>query len=272
MKAIKKFYLPIFLVLLILLGILLWFKFPKFDEFGLNFTTEMIGVFITVFIVDFLLKRREDERLLPNKIIAYQETSLLYNRFLSLFFELYNKTIKEIPPKDTISFLEANLIEKALYHADSNANANISPPQKLPNYIANSSIDLIERAEKILDKYSIYMDPKVTLLIHKCFVECVFISTLKMLPSALNSRKGLHFPDSLAFHVFHLTKEDIENFVELYKLLDNEKLVLMKTENNLRGLSTPEYISLQKDRKFSYRISDEKLMEQIKRFEDSRKK
>ncbi len=272
MKTIKKFYLPTFLVLLILLGILLWFKFPKFNEFGLNFTTEMIGVFITVFIVDFLLKRREDERLLPNRIIVYQETSLLYNRFSSLFFELYNKTVKEIPPKDTIGFLEANLIEKALYHADSNANANVSPPQKLPNYIANSGKDLTERAEKILDKYSIFMDPKVALLIHKCFIECVFISTLKMLSSVIDSRKSLHFPDSLAFHLYHLTKEDIENFVELYKLLDKERLILIKTENNLRDLSTPEYISLQKDRKFSYRISDEKLKEQTGRFEESRKK
>ena len=113
LKFWKKYSLILYITLLIILGIYFWVISDSLEDFGLNFTTEMIGVAITILIVDRLGVKRESERLLPIKMVVYKETSLLFNRFLSLLFDLYSQTIEKAPPTDTESFLKSNVTREA---------------------------------------------------------------------------------------------------------------------------------------------------------------
>ncbi len=263
---LKEYKILLYLTLLIIIGIILWFNSKNFKEFGLNFTTEIIGVVITILIVDRLAVKREAERLLPMKMVVYKETSLLFNRFLSLIFGLYSHTIEENPPKNTKEFLESNLMRKAFIYTDINAKANTTQRENIIINIANQAKDLIQRAEKILDKYSIFLEPEMANLIHTCFIENVFISTLPHTQHTIQLRKNLPYPESLIFHIHELREEDIVSFVRLYDLLVTEREIHSKIDNNIRVLSSPEYIGKQKNRVLNYRIDEDKLSSQLENF------
>lgn len=110
MKYRVKYILPIILILLIGLGLFVWIKTDSLSDFGLNFTTEIIGVLITVYIVNYLLNSREKARLSPIRVIVFQEVSVLFNRHLGLFFELYSESVKEEPLQ-----LRKNLLNKIVF-------------------------------------------------------------------------------------------------------------------------------------------------------------
>lgn len=266
LKFWKKYSLILYITLLIILGIYFWVISDSLEDFGLNFTTEMIGVAITILIVDRLGVKRESERLLPIKMVVYKETSLLFNRFLSLLFDLYSQTIEKAPPTDTESFLKSNVTREAFIYTDIKAKANTTQRENITSYLANQGKDLKERAEKILDKYSVFLEPEMANLIHTCFVESIFISTLPHIPQTIQMRNNLPYPDSLIYHIFELREEDIESLVRLYKLLQKEREIYSKVDDKIRGLSTPEYIGKQKDRKLNYRIDEQKLNLQIAKF------
>ena len=48
-------------------------KTEEFKDFGLNFFTEILGVVITVFVIERFIQKKEDKRNLPQKLAAYED-------------------------------------------------------------------------------------------------------------------------------------------------------------------------------------------------------
>lgn len=272
MKDRAKYVLPMILMFLIILGILAWQKTKSLSEFGLNFSTEMIGVFITVYIVDYLLRSREEARLVPMRIIVYQEISLLTNRCMGLIFELYSESVKENPPSTVKEFIDSDCIQKALYYTSIDGKPRIDPPQSMAHYLASNAVDFENRAEKILDKYSTFMSPEIANILHKAFVESTLISIMKLLPRTIEFRKHLPYPKSLLYHLYNPDDKDKANLILLNSWLEKERSELLKFENDIRVISNPTYLANRhKEHKFIYHITDEQLSEQINAFDNWRK-
>ena len=87
MKLFKhKYLLFILLCLFQAIGAVLWLKSEGLKEFGLNFFTEILGVVITVYIIDSLAQIRENERLKPLKLAEFEDAKNLFNRFISFWY------------------------------------------------------------------------------------------------------------------------------------------------------------------------------------------
>lgn len=268
MKDKSKYILPIVLVLLIGLGIFAWLKTESLSDFGLNFTTEIIGVLITIYIADYLLQSRENSRLAPMKIIVYQDISVLYNRYMGLFFELYSLSVNETPPITTKDFVENDCIYKALLYSSVEGKPRIDPPQSMAQYLESKAKDFETRAEKILDKYSNFLTPEIAKLLHEMFSESVMISTMKMMPKIMQIRANLPYPKSLAYYLYNFEEKDKKNIIKLNDWLVNERKKLLKLDNDIRTVKNPEYLSKRNDsHQYIYRIEENTLLNQIKEFE-----
>lgn len=269
MKDRAKYILPIVLILLIGLGIFAWLKTDSLSDFGLNFATEIIGVLITVYIVDYLLNSREKARLAPMKVIVFQEISVLFNRHLGMYFELYSESVKEEPPATTKEFIEKDCIYKALLYSTVDGKPRISPPQTMTQYLASKAVDFETRAEKILDKYSNYMSPEIANLLHQMYVESPSISVMKILPNVVQSRLHLPYPKSLVFHLYNPEEKYKTNMIKLNSWLVKEREELLKVDKDLRTITNPEYLINRNDKhQFIYRLEDKDLEEQIKKFDE----
>ncbi|MHB1107387.1 MAG: hypothetical protein ACYCZ2_13600 [Lutibacter sp.] len=269
MKDRAKYILPIILILLIGLGIFAYIKTDSLSDFGLNFATEIIGVLITVYIVDYLLKSREEARLTPMRVIVYQEISVLTNRFMGLLFELYSESVKENPPETVHGFIEENCIYKALLYSSIDGEPRISPPTTMSQYLSSKAIDFEDRAQKILDKYSNFMSPKIANILHKTFVESIFVTIMKSLPNTIQFRQKLPYPKSLLYHLYNPEDTDKTNLILLNSWLEKERKELLKFEKDLRDISNPSHLKNRtKEHKYIYHIPELELEKQIKTFED----
>ncbi len=69
----------------LIFGAVLWQIEGGAGDFGLNFFTEVLGVVITVLIVDRIAQKREEEKTLPQKLAVYEDVRLLVSRYLSFW-------------------------------------------------------------------------------------------------------------------------------------------------------------------------------------------
>jgi hypothetical protein len=267
-KNRAAFILPVVFILLIALGIFAWIETESFSDFGLNFATETIGVLITVYIVDFLLKSREQARLAPMRIIVFQEICALSNRFMGLIFELYSESEKEPPPDTVKAFIKDDCIYRALLHASIDDRPRVSPPQTMAQYLSANAMYFEKSSEQILLKYSNFMSPKTANILHKVFVESAFVAILKTLPKTVQQRQNLPYPKSLIYHLYNPDDKDKNNLILLNSWLEKERSDLLSIESDLRKLSNPKYLNNRsKEHKYIYRISDADLEKQVREFE-----
>lgn len=122
MKSIKRIkdsinnekLLILVVIVLIIIGLILWLLVKKTKEFGLNFTTEILGAVITVFILDRLIKKREEEKNIPLKIAIYEDIRLYTTRYIGFWIETYLVSVPEDPPKDISDFFSKTGMPKIL--------------------------------------------------------------------------------------------------------------------------------------------------------------
>ncbi len=83
------------LSLCLLLGLFCWLKTEEFKDFGLNFFTEILGVVITVFVIERFIQKKEDKRNLPQKLAAYEDVRLYTSRYISFWTETYRRRVNQ---------------------------------------------------------------------------------------------------------------------------------------------------------------------------------
>lgn len=141
----------------------------------------------------------------------------------------------------------------------------------MTQYLASKAIDFETRAEKILDKYAYYMSPDIANLLHQMYVESPFISIMKLLPKVVQTRLHLPYPKSLVYHLYNPEEKYKTNIIKLNSWLVNERKELLKVDNDLRTITNPEYLKNRDDKhQFIYRIEENDLAEQIKKFDEWR--
>lgn len=72
----------------------LWLRlYGQISDFGLNAFTETLGIIVTVLIVDQLIRRQEQVRLLPQQATAYEDVRLLISRMVSFWSETFKLSV-----------------------------------------------------------------------------------------------------------------------------------------------------------------------------------
>ncbi|MFZ2303067.1 MAG: hypothetical protein WAW10_14500 [Gallionella sp.] len=159
----------------------LWLRAEgELSNFGLNAFTESLGILVTVLIVDYLIKRQEELRSLPQKATAYEDVRLLTSRVISFWSDVYHSCIPEESPKDVASLFCNAAFEKIRTSLNMDARPNVTPQRTWWEYFPQNLSDHRKRAETILERHNNVLDPKAYSYVHQ-------IATEGMDPELINS-------------------------------------------------------------------------------------
>lgn len=271
MKIRPEFLLSLVLLVLTGIGLFLWRQTGDLHDFGLNFTSEMLGALITVFVVDILIRQRDAQQRLPYRLVAYQEMSALLNQFLELIFSLYEQSVGEPAPPTVEGFIQQRCPTRCLYSCDLNRLPRVTPPQSLADYLASSSFKLQETSIRVIERFSLFTEPKPIRLIHLIFQDSAFLPSLRQLagspvPAEVvtaegGEGEGLVPGVALATRIFVPNEEFWNRVLALYTWLDEERTRLSAEEEDLRALTTPErLVSRSGSGYLNLRLADKALL------------
>jgi hypothetical protein len=251
----------------ILVGLLCWLCFSKTENFGLNFFTNMLGVTVTIFVIDRLIKNREEARSIPQKLAAYEDVRLYTSRYISFWTNVYRESVPEEEPDTLEIFFSEAGMTKILDYLYMDSEPNVYPSRKWYNWIAQNAKEFKENGDKLLDRYSHNLDPIAFGYVHQ-LTESFFNNALSYAPMIRQSDSfdKTPRPQVLGSYVFLPPKEDYEAIIGLVKWCDATYHVLKKHRNSINKI---EYFTI-KNRIMPPKcmIPKEILEQQIKEFNE----
>jgi hypothetical protein len=222
---------------------------------------------IAVFLIDRLLEKKEEARKAPIKYVVYQEISVVYNRFVNLLLDLYANACPEPAPLSIGEFLADGFLERAFLYTNVEAQANVFPARLVHEYLNDQAKDLRDRAEKIIDKYSAFMEPSALSLLYGLFLNSSFMMKVTTLSKIIEARRPWPYPQSLGYHLGGMTEREVSDLQTLEKWLFKERRVLVKRYTELRQIVIPGRLPQPGNPSLPFRLEEEVLQTQIARFD-----
>lgn len=234
----KEIGLIFILGFLILCGAFFWLSSDRTEDFGLNFFTEMLGVLITVIIVDKIIKIREQNYLLPQKLVVYEDVRLYVSRYLGFWIDTYQQSVPEDDPETIEDFFSEHGMTKILDYLYMDSEPNVAHPQTWWVWIIHNVKEFQERGDKILDRHSHLLEPKVYASIHQ-LTETGFYKTLTLIPSLKQIDELNKFPRIKVLGSYSLPpfKEDYEAILFLYQWCQDQYEIYKKFNPDLKKVS-----------------------------------
>jgi hypothetical protein len=255
---------------LLLIGLLCWLGSTSTEQFGLNFFTEMLGVGVTVFVIDRLIQNREETRSIPQKLAAYEDVRLYASRYISFWTSAYRESVPEEEPETMESFFSESGMTKILNHLYMESEPNVTPPRKWWDWIVHNAKEFKENGDKILDRHTHNLDPIAFGYVHQ-LTESSFNNTLLMSPSIRQSDSLIQFPRVKVLESYSIApqKEDYDAILGLIKWCNEQYSSLKKHSDSIKQVS--EYYK-DKNRKMPPKcmIPQEILEQQLKELNEFR--
>ena len=256
----------------LLIGLLSWLGSTKTEDFGLNFFTEMLGVAVTIFVIDRLLQNREEARNIPQKIAIYEDVRLYASRYINFWTDAYRESVPEDEPTTLELFFSEDGMSKILNYLHMDSEPNVIPPRKWWDWIVHNAKEFKDNGDKILDRHSHNIDPIAFGYVHQ-LTESMFNNILLMLPSIRQSDIQMNFSRVKVLGSYSMSppKEDYEAILGLVKWCNEQYLFLSKRSNSIKKVF--EYTTM-KNRKMPPKcmIQPEVLEQQIKQLNEFRQR
>jgi hypothetical protein len=153
----------IILIVLLSIGIWLWIYGDQvlWNDFGLNFLTEVLGAIITILIVDSLIRKYEDDKSIAKKIIAYEDIQMFVNRYISFWKNMLDQSFLDDYPKTLEDFFKVEKLLKIYDNLWLESSPNVFPKTNWWGNINREVKDLEGKGADILDRYIDIVDPEI---------------------------------------------------------------------------------------------------------------
>lgn len=139
----------------------------RWADFGLNGFTETLGIAFTVFLIDQLLRRREEVRTLPQRLAAFEDVRLLANRRTTFWFQAYMAAVPDALPTHVHQLLSPQSIALVCGHLDMDTQPNVTPSRTWWQHVPEDMESFRASAERVLERYSGILEPRAFLTIHR---------------------------------------------------------------------------------------------------------
>ncbi|MDH4091951.1 MAG: hypothetical protein OEV24_15950 [Cyclobacteriaceae bacterium] len=213
MKLFKhKYLLFILLSSFLAVGLFLWIKSDNdLKDFGLNFVTEILGVVITVFIIDGLAQIREFERTKPLKLAEFEDAKNLFNRFISFWYVAYSRSVPAEYPETFDEFLSDKGIGRIFDYLDIGSKPSQNDSLSWTQWIQDNHDEWLAISNRYLERHSANADPELYKLIH-AFVECPIMKTIPMMNAftKVREKNDSHRSNALSGYLPKPKKTDYE--------------------------------------------------------------
>lgn len=166
-------HLIVSLTVIALLFFLLWrFASNSWSAFGLNAFTEIVGIILTVFLVDQIVKGQERRRMRPLEIAAFRDIQRFVDGLATLWLNIYKWSGKgELPlpaePPSMQEFLTLPYFEQIRRRLNLNAEACVFPIRTWWQSLPQAEDQFRKLGEKILERHTAVLDPQAYHLVHK---------------------------------------------------------------------------------------------------------
>jgi hypothetical protein len=202
MKNRPKFAIAIALGTVAVACLALWvFGENGASDFGLNAFTETLGIAVTVFLIDHLIKRHEQHKFLPQRASAYEDVRLMTSRIVSFWTHAYRVSVPEPPPKSVVELLSEETIQKigSFLHLDS--MPNIAPARSCWDWIDEATSDSKRRSEQILERHNGMLDPNAYAAVHTVASDIMVPGLMRGMLSA-DQQSGFPRPRNFGSYCF----------------------------------------------------------------------
>lgn len=189
------------------------FGTPYYSGLGGNLIAEFVGAAVTVFGIDYLLRRREEKRRLPITASSYEDVRVMTHWALSLWKEAYVSSVGDSIPTSWNELLSEQSISKVLMSLDINKPANALPKQTWSAYFDHQMDKIHKHAEKVLERHNGVLEPEV----HNAVYMLVYYKPHSIASlSALDQHMGTPRPSNLGGH-FAYIREWFEAVLTLHE-------------------------------------------------------
>lgn len=131
------------------------------SSLGSNLVAEFIGAAATVYGIDYLIKRREERRLLPVKAASYEDVRVMTHWALGLWKEAYIQSVGDSAPSSWSDLFSADSLDKINLSLDITKPANTLPKQSWSSYFDREMERIHKHAEKVLERHGGFLEPAV---------------------------------------------------------------------------------------------------------------
>lgn len=140
---------------------------PETSGILANLGTGFIGTVLTVLVVDWLYERRENERLMPKRIVAQEDVRLLVARIYTFWFQAYMASVPGELPKTIDELVSEESINRIRNLLDMNSAPNVTPRMTWWNYLPMVLQDFKSLADRTLVRHSETLDPNAYRMVNE---------------------------------------------------------------------------------------------------------
>lgn len=151
----------LFLLLFTLAFLLQKYGNNSASSLGANLLSEFIGAAVTVFGIDFLIRQREEKRLLPVRASVYEDVRIMTHWALDIWKSAYDDSVGDAGPRSWKELFSEEYLHKISVALDIRKKANVIPATPWGNYIENTLDKIHKHAEKILERHGSALDAEI---------------------------------------------------------------------------------------------------------------
>jgi len=141
------------------------------QSFGMNLTTELIGILVVLLVVDLAVKISKQHKLAKYRSIAFSRLQKPIIHHARLFTYLLKASVLKKPDKKYINI--ADLFDEEYFSEIKKLNLSAKAPS-IPEriwyqYISQECFKFSESINNTLDKYAIYLDTEISELLEDIY-------------------------------------------------------------------------------------------------------
>lgn len=235
------------LIVTFLLAILfgwLWFIAPegnRYAELWLNLSAGFIASFITITVIDRILKNQKETNERPLRQAMYRDIQLFTSRFVLLWQEMYLHSVTERANMKVEELFEPSTIEIIRNSLDLSCMANTYPKQNWFSYIENARKDLENKGQKILSKYTNIAEPEALQAIHYLITDSAYLARLSIIEQMrmINEREHLLSITLLGNYTMNPKDIDLLMVSQLFEWCRSQYEKLHETSKDTTDLIMP---------------------------------
>lgn len=163
MKILRVSYslLVFFLVVSVIAYLLIPPDSEGWRSFTLNLLTEIVGILLTILLIDAVIRRRETREQKRYRSVTLQQMRIPLIQHLHLLFNMYKASVEEKPTKDVanVADLFTDDYLKEIQYLDLGSPGPVHPPMQWFEYMNLEINRMHDALGRVVDKYAMYLDP-----------------------------------------------------------------------------------------------------------------
>jgi len=179
-------------------------------DFGLNAFTEVSGIIATVFIVDYLIKRKDEHRLLPQKARAYEDVRILTSRVVSFWTDIRESCVPGPWPSTLDELFSNDSFTAILHNLDMDSASNVIPKRTWWTYFPQNIKEFKNHAERLLERHNQILEPKTYASVHILATEVMdpsLIATINSIDAKIS------FPRPRVLGSYYIVSDEYRNAI-----------------------------------------------------------